>query len=177
MNQLEKIEKIREKTGLTYSEAKAALDEAGGDVLDALLLLERQGRIPTPEVPNFSTKADTSEELKKASETYENTGGKSFGDYLKSFFAWLGRLIKKGCESSFIVTKDGSEFFSMPVIVLVLLLVFAFWIVLPLMVVGLFFRFRYHFDGAITKSIDVNTVCDKAAEAAESVKNEFSSKK
>lgn len=45
MDQLEKVEKIREKTGVTYEEAKAALDAAGGDVLDALVYLESQGKI------------------------------------------------------------------------------------------------------------------------------------
>ena len=39
MDQLEKVEKIREKTGVTYEEANAALDAAGGDVLDALVYL------------------------------------------------------------------------------------------------------------------------------------------
>ena len=46
MDQLEKVEKIREKTGVTYEEAKAALDAAGGDVLDALVYLESKGKKP-----------------------------------------------------------------------------------------------------------------------------------
>ena len=42
-----------------------------------------------------------------------------------------------------------------------------------LMIVGLFCGFRYHFKGAITRSVDVNYACDKAAEAAETIKQEF----
>ncbi len=37
---LEKIDTIRERTGVTYREAKDALERAGGNVLDALVDLE-----------------------------------------------------------------------------------------------------------------------------------------
>ena len=36
MDQMEKIETLREKTGCTYTEAKAALEASNGDLLDAL---------------------------------------------------------------------------------------------------------------------------------------------
>jgi len=41
---LEKIDLIRSRTGVTYREAKKALDEAGGDVLEALMNLEESDR-------------------------------------------------------------------------------------------------------------------------------------
>ncbi len=39
-NELEKIDAIRERTGVTYREAKRALEAAGGDVVQALINLE-----------------------------------------------------------------------------------------------------------------------------------------
>jgi len=39
-SELEKIDAIRTRTGATYREAKKALDDAGGDVLQALINLE-----------------------------------------------------------------------------------------------------------------------------------------
>jgi len=39
---LEKIDLIRERTGLGYAEAKEALEEAAGDVIDALVMLEEE---------------------------------------------------------------------------------------------------------------------------------------
>lgn len=176
MDQLEKVEKIREKTGVTYEEAKTALEAAGGDVLDALVYLEGKGKIREPEVSVYSSgaKEDSSEEFKQAAQKYDDSTRETFGDQVKKFMKLCGRLIQKGCENFFIVEKKQEEILTMPVIVLVLLLVFAFWIVLPLMVVGLFCGFRYHFKGAITRSVDVNYACDKAAEAAESIKQEFS---
>ncbi len=40
MNELEKIEVIRERMGVSYREAKEALDQSGGDVVQALIWLE-----------------------------------------------------------------------------------------------------------------------------------------
>ena len=37
---LEKIDEIRERTGLNYKEAKDLLEEAEGDVVQALIILE-----------------------------------------------------------------------------------------------------------------------------------------
>ena len=44
MDQMEKIETLREKTGCTYTEAKAALEASNGDLLDALCWLEQRGK-------------------------------------------------------------------------------------------------------------------------------------
>ena len=173
---LEKVEKIREKTGVSYEEAKAALEACGEDVLDALVYLENQGKIKKPDVSVYTTEAEPSEEVKEAARQYEKASSETFGDQVKKFVNWIGSLIKKGCENFFIVSKKDEEIITMPVIVIVLLLLFAFWVVLPLMVVGLFFGFRYRFSGSITKSVNVNMACDKAAEAAETIKQEFTKK-
>ena len=176
MDQLEKAEKIREKTGVTYEEAKAALDAAGGDILDALVYLENQGKVKEPEVSVYTTKEEdtgSSEAFQEASRSYESAGKKTFGDHVKNFIRWCGKLVKKGCENFFIISKGGEELATLPVLVL-LLLMLAFWAVVPLMIVGLFFGFSYSFRGAITESVDVNTACEKAAEAAENIKKEFS---
>ncbi|NLM46636.1 MAG: DUF4342 domain-containing protein [Firmicutes bacterium] len=40
---LEKIDEIRERTGLNYKDAKELLEEAKGDVVKALIILEEEG--------------------------------------------------------------------------------------------------------------------------------------
>ena len=37
---LEKIELVKDRTGVTYAEAKAALEEADGSVVDAIIAIE-----------------------------------------------------------------------------------------------------------------------------------------
>ena len=47
MDDLEKVETIRTKCSVSYTDAKAALDAANGNVLDAIIWLESQGKTPT----------------------------------------------------------------------------------------------------------------------------------
>ena len=60
----------------------------------------------------------------------------------------------------------------MPTLVLILLAVFAFWITIPLLVIGLFFDFKYRFEGIDEVHIDVNDIMDKAADGAAHLKND-----
>ena len=45
MTELEKIDLIRERTGVSYARAKEALDAAGGDVVGALIELEKADKV------------------------------------------------------------------------------------------------------------------------------------
>ena len=55
MDQLEKVEKIREKTGVSYEDAKSALEACNYDLLDAIVYLEKLGKIKAPEVGTYTT--------------------------------------------------------------------------------------------------------------------------
>ena len=55
MDNLEKVEKLREKTGVSYEEAKAALEATNYDVLDAIIYLEKNGKVKAPEVTSYTT--------------------------------------------------------------------------------------------------------------------------
>ena len=43
---LEQVEQLRAHAAVSYEEARRALEACDGDLLDALILLEREGRIP-----------------------------------------------------------------------------------------------------------------------------------
>ena len=47
MDDIEKVETIRTKCNVSYTDAKAALDAADGNVLDAIIWLESQGKTQT----------------------------------------------------------------------------------------------------------------------------------
>ena len=63
----------------------------------------------------------------------------------------------------------------MPILVMILLLIPCFWIVLPVLVVGLFFNCRYSFVGPDFKDDAVNRAMSKATDAAENIKESFTS--
>ena len=47
---LEAIDAVRERTGVSYKEAKEALEQAGGSVVDAIVLLEEKSTAKTDDV-------------------------------------------------------------------------------------------------------------------------------
>ena len=172
MEKLEKVEKLREKTGVTYEDAKAALVACDYDLLDAIVYLEKLGKIKSPENTSYTTTLQApSKEFERAQASYEDSCKKStIGDGVDRFISWAGDLLKKSCKSTFHVEHEGKQVVAVPLLVFILLLIFAFWITLPLMIVGLFFDYKYDFEGI--NKIDVNEVCDKASAAAMNMKND-----
>ena len=173
MDNFEKVEKIREKTGVSYEEAKAALEANNYDLLDAVIYLEKQGKTNTSSA-NYSTGWENHTSLlvtesPKAKEEKKSDASDSIG----AFFAWVGKLIKKAWENRFVISKEGKEIGQMPVLVLILLMFGFFWVVIPLLILGLFFDFRYSFKGGSKIEVDLNQFCDKAQSAANDIRNDF----
>ncbi len=178
MDNLEKVEKIREKTGVTYEDAKNALEACEYDILDAIVYLEKLGKVKAPEVNSYSTsQKQPSAEFELAQASYEDScKKKTLGEGVDRFFDWCGRVIRKGCDTTFNVDHAGKQIMAMPVIVFVLLLIFAFWVMLPLLIVGMFCDCKYHFEGVGKVSVDLNDMCDKAAGACENIKRDIQNK-
>lgn len=176
---LEQVEKLREYANISYDEAKKALEKNDGDILQALIELEQEGKVKSPQgggkyvssASDYedSEKADASDKKKSNA---EQQGHSTFKDNMNRFFNWLGKMIHKGNINSFVVQKHGENIVTLPVTVLVLLLMFVFWIIIPLLVVGLFFSFRYSFEGPDLGSDKVNRVMDNVAQAAENIKQD-----
>ncbi|MDE7028840.1 MAG: DUF4342 domain-containing protein [Lachnospiraceae bacterium] len=170
MDNFEKVEKLRERANVSYEEAKQALENSNWDILDAMIYLEQSGRVRGPEQASYTTQA---EQVKIELDDKECKS--SFSDNLKRFGNWCLRMVEKGNNNSFCVERDGREIFRVPITLLVVMLFFAFWVVVPLLVIGLFLNMRYQFAGPDVRSvdIDINKAMDSAAEAAENIKNEF----
>lgn len=178
MEQLEKVEKLRETTGVTYEEAKDALEKNDWNILEAVVYLEQQGKIKAPKMSSYSTQAETSQDFVKATKDYdEKSSHMTVGQIADKFFKWCGKMIKKGCENFFEVKKDGKTIVSMPVILLILLFFCSFGFTLLVLIIGLFFGLHYSFRGEITQSVDINSMCDKASETCENIKKDFTTDK
>ena len=171
MDMLEKVERLREKANGSYEEAKAALEEAGGDLLDAIVILERQGKVNGPRQEKYSTEyeqqsnyirvKDKVEEQKKESEGL----GRSIGRAVRRFWAFIR-------STSFLIRRKGETIFTMPTLVFILLLFFFWQILLPAMIISLFFEVRYSFSGDAGAE-KANTILEKAGDFANDVRNEF----
>ena len=176
MSTIEQIEKLREKADVTYAEAKAALDAASGDMLDAIINLENQGKVKAPENGgSFTTSQQQDDDgREKQKPRKDKESGESFSAMMGRFFRWCCKIIAKGNTYMFEVKRHGETVLPIPVTVMVLLLLFAFWAVIPLLVIGLFFGCRYYFSGPDLEKTGVNKVLDAAADAAEGIKKDVS---
>lgn len=161
MDHLEMVEKLRGYADVGYEEARAALEETDWDLLDAVVLLERQGKT-RPGGADYTTK-----EAPREAEKPPKSGRAD------RFFTWVGDLFTKGSRNMLEVSRRGSVVLTVPVIVFVLLLVLAFWVVIPLLIVGLFCGCRFALRGPELEREDVNRVIGKASDVAEGIKQEF----
>lgn len=154
MEKLEKIEKLRERAQVSYDEAREAYEHCNGDLLDALIYLEKQGKVKPPQGDGYyrsEEKTETKNQNEQSQDWSWEDSGKSkesgFKDTLQEVWLFFKKLIHKGNNTSFEVLKDREHMASFPVTVLALLLIFAPWVTLPLIVIGLFFGFHYQFVG------------------------------
>ena len=87
---LEKIELVKDRTGSTYAEAKAALEAADGSVVDAIIALE--------------------EEINRE---HDKVDGASLKD--SPLFAKLKEIVDKGNVSRIVVRRKDKEILNIPV--------------------------------------------------------------
>ena len=167
MDNLEKVEKLRERANVSYEEARTALEENGWDMLEAMVSLERKGRVNGPSQSQYSTSYEQQSDYTPVKKTVYNQSKK--GGSLRN---GLRRFFQICRDNSLCINREENLVFKMPVIVFVVIL-FCFWkIAIPLMIVGLFFNFRYSFEGA-DKLTEANDLMKTAGKAAERVKTEF----
>lgn len=177
---IEQVEKLREYADVTYEEAKTALERNEGDILEALIELEQQGKTKAPQgggkyesfVSSIPETQKTDEAGKKKSKEREEEPS-AFKENINRFFKWLREMVHKGNMNLFVVKKQEENVIKLPVTVLVLALLLGFWVVIPLLVVGLFLNFHYSFEGPDLGKTKVNQVMDDVSQAAENIKSDM----
>ena len=171
MEMIEKVERLREKANVSYEEAKAALEQTGGDLLDAIVLLERQGKVKEPAHSTFSTEYEEQKDYIKVRDKVEEQekSAPSMGRTIGRAVRGLIRFIK---QTTFIVTKGEDVVFTMPTLIFAILLFFFWEVLAPVMVIALFFGVRYSFEGE-EEAEKANSILNKAGDFAQDVKSEF----
>lgn len=176
MTTLEQVEKLRERANVSFEEAKEALEQSGGDILDALILLERQGKTtPPPSGGYYSGQASAEEHEEGGTHERPHHSASSGGDSFRAAMRGLGNLILKainaGNTNHIDAGRNGKILLSCPVTVFVILLICAFWVMIPLIIISLFFGWRYRLRGPDLGKESINNVIASAEEAVEDLKN------
>lgn len=171
MDNFEKVEKLRERANVSYEEAKQALENSQWDILEAMIYLEKTGKINE----NASARFTTQSQQVNYEYFNEKQNKCNFGDTVKNAGIWLSDCVNKANTNSFCVERYSKEICRVPISVLIILLIIAFWTVIPLLIIGLFFNMRYRFVGPDIHSVDIdlNKAMDEAANAADNIKSEI----
>ena len=176
MDRLEKVELVREKCGVSYEEARDALEACGYDVLDAIVKLEREGKTAA-QTARYATESERRHEVSPAMQVaqkqYEKQSRKTkFGELWEAFWKQVKRFIRATLDMTFVAEREGERVVGIPVLFMILG-IFLWGATIWLLIIGLFFGFKYHIEGANPFTVDVNDAMDKVADAAENLKRDF----
>ncbi len=163
--EFEKVERLKECANVSFEEARDALKKCDGDLLEAMVYLERLGHakqhapIPeefkTEEKKQYFQKADAAKPKQK----------KEGASFLKKLGHLLGAIIRKSMENYIVVTHNGDVKFKISLFVFAILFLIFHMGLIILMGVSLFFGVKYSFTGKADLS-GVNRVVANAGDRA-----------
>lgn len=158
---LEQIERLQQHAGVSFEEARAALEASGGDLLDALVWLERGGKIDSSGVRSYATDNSGWGEPIQEPEPLRAERG----NILRTVWRWLVDNRLEVCRRA-----DNAVALEIPVVALIALLALAWWLVLILLGAGFLFGYRYRLAGPhLGRSAAVQDVMDQIDDNMESV--------
>lgn len=169
MERYEMAELLSKKANVSLEEARQALAENEWDILDAMVALERRYKTAVEPVTVDRTAGGeeyTEPQPVKSAPKKEPV----FTNGFATIWHYIKRLARLSVETNFTILHRGKPLLSVPVLVLVLLLVCCFWVVLPLLVIGLFVGCQYHFEGKGAADA-ANRVMDKVGDVVENIKD------
>lgn len=161
MDHFELVEKLSQKANVSYEDAKGALEVCEWDLLDALVYLEKQGKVAKEQTASYSTRPQTEPKKTQA----QHYAGGIFQRLFDFFTKAIGRI--NGIE--LMINRKDKLLFSVPLLAVIILIIFTYWVTIPGLIISLFFGITYKFKG--DKGVEgVNRVMDKAADIMDNIK-------
>lgn len=177
MENIKLIDKLKNRTNISYEEAKNALEKSNWDILDAMLYLEEKGKVQKPSTSIFYTN-----EPKDSYKYIEviNTKGQNNNYYnrknnntFEGIFEGVCKVIDTCNNIFFEIKRENIAFLKIPSTVMILLLIFAFWIVIPLSIVALFFDIEFELSGNNIEINKINSIFKVISINVKKLKNEL----
>ena len=161
MDHLEMVEKLREKANVSYEEASRALEACDWDLLDALLMLESEGRLNDMEQAAYTTRKEAPEQPAKKVKVRTN-------GVISQLLHGIAGVIKKCNAVSVQIKKKGEVRLALPLTAVIVLVVFLFWWVLAAAVIAMLCGYRFSIKG-LTIDETVNNAMEKAGSFVDNV--------
>ena len=197
MDNYQKVEQLVSKAGCSYEDAKTALESCGWDMLDAVISLEREGKInkETPEqkaeepveiIPEVSADNVGGNNSQQITYIYDDSGSGNSGGAGNSGKAEgkpkRGRKLWKRIKSILVnnrmvvLKSSGQQIMDLPIVIPVIALIAFFWATLIVAAIAMVFGCRFHFEGEDLGKTNINSTMDKATDYAEKVRSYLSVK-
>ena len=191
MDNYQKVEQLVNKTGCSFEDAKAALEGCEWDMLDAVIALEREGKIekaaPQKEEPAEAAEvtADviTFNSAKDSGKNDDNAGKSSAGSANDSeeapkrkrgIFGRAKRILTK--NRMVVLRSNGKTIIDVPIWIPIIALIAFFWATVILAVIAMAIGCRFHFEGEDLGKTNINSTMDKATDYAEKFRNDIAGK-
>lgn len=166
---IEQIDELRKRVDVTYEDAREALEKNNGDILDAIIYLERNKKNNTGREFTSNGFNDTYSKDEKQDEKESHSFTKSTCDAI----AWCKKWIRKGNRNFFSIKKQEKIVLEIPVTLFVLLLAFAPWLTLPILILALFTGHKFKFSGTEVENTKANYAMEKVAVVVDNIKEEI----
>ena len=196
MDNYQKVEQLVNKAGCSYEEAKAALEACEWDMIDAIISLEREGKVKKETVEMSSQKAEEAEDVipevtpeviaasgsrssedSKADDQSTGSSKKSEKATKRGRNLW-NRFKSVMTKNRMVVIKsNGQQLMDIPIFIPVIALIAFFWATLALAVIAMVFGCHFHFEGEDLGKTNINSTMDKATDYAEKVRNDLTGNK
>ena len=138
---LEQIDELRKRANVSYEDAKNALEQSAGNLIEALVYLEKQNKIKPEETPYSENK----------------------------FFKKVKKLIKTGNETKFIVKKDDTVVLNICVTLAIITSIVATPLVVAALIFALVTDHKIRIQKKNHEESQVNKIFDKMSVAVNKV--------
>lgn len=167
----EKIARLQELAGVTEIQAQEALNAANGDLLEALLWLERMGIIESAGVGSYSTVGTPPPEpVEEALVTVKEPKNKSVLSMIQWVWQWLVNNRLEAYKK-----YDPTRQIQCPIGALIGLLCIAWYVVVACLIAGVCLGWRYRLAGPQLGKRKINNVVNWIDDLAEKARDEVRS--
>ena len=172
MERNEMIKKLMEKAYVTNEEAQEVLEKCNWDLLDAIIYLERNGKVENNETTTIiEVKEEEQKKEDYSKKKDERYGG--IGEVIGRIFKYLGKIISKGNKNYFEIKKDNEKPIRISLTISIILLILFMPPTVVLLIIGLFCGYKYSVGGPNMNCDGVNDVFEKVSESADTIKKDF----
>ena len=151
---IEQIDELRKRVDVSYEDAKEALEQSNGNILEAIIYLEKSGKI----------KQEEAKEEKK-----ENGAS----DAICGVIAWCKKVIRKGNSNYLEIRKHENTILKLSLTITSIVVVLAPYISIPLLLLALLTGHKIRFHGEDIEKTRENEAMDKVVVATNNIKEEF----